>query len=135
MKFTVANVANKDGVKMGTTNLLVNVVDTKAPEFKSAKITKVDAKEITLTFSEAVNIDTNDFVIDLNGVALEVTKADATAKASKEVVLKVTAPADVNLATGTVTVKAKEVEGKVVLNTTDVENNKLVAFKPVTVAR
>ena len=116
MKFTVANVANKDGVKMGTTNLLVNVVDTKAPEFKSAKITKVDAKEITLTFSEAVNIDTNDFVIDLNGVALEVTKADATAKASKEVVLKVTAPADVNLATGTVTVKAKEVEGKVVLN-------------------
>ncbi|MGG3756166.1 S-layer homology domain-containing protein [Bacillus anthracis] len=135
VKFTVANVANKDGVKMGTTNLLVNVVDTKAPEFKSAKITKVDAKEITLTFSEAVNIDTNDFVIDLNGVALEVTKADATAKASKEVVLKVTAPADVNLATGTVTVKAKEVEGKVVLNTTDVENNKLVAFKPVTVAR
>lgn len=50
---------------------------------------------------------------------------------------KVTAPADVNLATGTVTVKAKEVDGKVVLNTKDTSanNNALVAFKPVTVTR
>ncbi|MDM5237849.1 S-layer homology domain-containing protein [Bacillus cereus] len=137
VKFTVANVANKDGVKMGTTNLLLDVVDTKAPEFKSAKITKVDAKEITLTFSEAVNVDATDFVIDLNGVVLTATKADEKAEASKDVVLKVTAPADVNLATGTVTVKAKEVDGKVVLNTKDTSanNNALVAFKPVTVTR
>lgn len=85
VKFTVANVANKDGVKMGTTNLLLDVVDTKAPEFKSAKITKVDAKEITLTFSEAVNVDATDFVIDLNGVVLTATKADEKAEASKDV--------------------------------------------------
>ncbi|PEF33907.1 S-layer homology domain-containing protein [Bacillus wiedmannii] len=137
VKFTVANVANKDGVKMGTTNLLVNVVDTKAPEFKSAKITKVDAKEITLTFSEAVNVDANDFVIDLNGVVLTTTKADVTAEASKDVVLKVTAPTDVNLATGTVTVKAKELENnaKYEFKTTDKAGNALVAFKSVTATR
>lgn len=134
VKFTVANVANKDGVKMGTTNLLVNVVDTKAPEFKSAKITKVDAKEITLTFSEAVNIDTNDFTVDLNGVALTVAKADEKAET---VVLKVTAPADVNLATGTVTVKAKELENnaKYEFKTTDKAGNALAAFKSVTATR
>ncbi|OWT51982.1 S-layer homology domain-containing protein [Bacillus sp. K2I17] len=137
VKFTVANVANKDGVKMGTTNLLVNVVDTKAPEFKSAKITKVDAKEITLTFSEAVNVDANDFVIDLNGVVLTTTKADVTAEASKDVVLKVTAPTDVNLATGTVTVKAKELENnaKYEFKTTDKAGNTLAAFKSVTATR
>ncbi|WP_157349466.1 S-layer homology domain-containing protein [Bacillus sp. EE-W1] len=137
VKFTVANVANKDGVKMGTTNLLVNVVDTKAPEFKSAKITKVDAKEITLTFSEAVNVDANDFVIDLNGVVLTTTKADVTAEASKDVVLKVTAPTDVNLATGTVTVKAKELENnaKYEFKTTDKAGNALAAFKSVTATR
>ncbi|MEK5300122.1 S-layer homology domain-containing protein [Bacillus sp. FSL R10-2201] len=133
VKFTVANVANKDGVKMGTKNLLLNVVDTKAPEFQSAKITKVDAKEITLTFSEAVNVDATDFVIDLNGVALTVAKADD--KAAKEVVLKVTAPTDVNLATGTLTLKAKELKNNDTLNTVDTAANKLVAFKPVTVAR
>ncbi|PEM55555.1 S-layer homology domain-containing protein [Bacillus wiedmannii] len=134
VKFTVANVANKDGVKMGTTNLLVNVVDTKAPEFKSAKITKVDAKEITLTFSEAVNIDTNDFTVDLNGVALTVAKADEKAET---VVLKVTAPADVNLATGTVTVKTKELENnaKYEFKTTDKAGNALAAFKSVTATR
>ena len=137
VKFTVANVANKDGVKMGTTNLLVNVVDTKAPEFKSAKITKVDAKEITLTFSEAVNVDTSDFTVDLNGVALTVAKADEKAEAAKEVVLKVTAPANVNLATGTVTVKAKELENnaKYEFKTTDKAGNALVAFKSVTATR
>ncbi|MEK4095188.1 S-layer homology domain-containing protein [Bacillus sp. FSL E2-0195] len=133
VKFTVANVANKDGVKMGTKNLLLNVVDTKAPEFQSAKITKVDAKEITLTFSEAVNVDATDFVIDLNGVALTVAKADD--KAAKEVVLKVTAPTDVNLATGTLTLKTKEFKDNATLNTVDTAANKLVAFKPVTVAR
>ncbi|MGG1788593.1 S-layer homology domain-containing protein [Bacillus mycoides] len=133
VKFTVANVANKDGVKMGTKNLLLNVVDTKAPEFQSAKITKVDAKEITLTFSEAVNVDATDFVIDLNGVALTVAKADD--KAAKEVVLKVTAPTDVNLATGTLTLKTKELKDNATLNTVDTADNKLVAFKPVTVAR
>ncbi|HFU7089592.1 TPA: S-layer homology domain-containing protein [Bacillus cereus] len=137
VKFTVANVANKDGVKMGTTNLLVNVVDTKAPEFKSAKITKVDAKEITLTFSEAVNVDTTDFTVDLNGVALTVAKADQETEAAKDVVLKVTAPADVNLATGTVTVKAKELENnaKYEFKTTDKAGNALVAFKSVTATR
>ncbi|KWU53053.1 S-layer protein [Bacillus mycoides] len=133
VKFTAANVANKDGVKMGTTNLLLDVKDTKAPEFKAAKITKVDAKEITLTFSEAVNVDATDFAIDLNGVALTVAKADD--KAAKEVVLKVTAPTDVNLATGTVTVKAKELKDNATLNTIDLEGNKLVAFKTVTATR
>jgi hypothetical protein len=118
---------------MGTKNLLLNVVDTKAPEFQSAKITKVDAKEITLTFSEAVNVDATDFVIDLNGVALTVAKADD--KAAKEVVLKVTAPTDVNLATGTLTLKTKELKDNATLNTVDTAANKLVAFKPVTVAR
>ncbi|MCU0094136.1 S-layer homology domain-containing protein [Bacillus sp. OR9] len=137
VKFTVANVANKDGVKMGTANLLLEVKDTKAPEFKSAKITKVDAKEITLTFSEAVNVDTTDFTVDLNGVELTVAKADATAEAAKDVVLKVTAPTDVNLATGTVTVKAKELENnaKYEFKTTDKAENALVAFKPVTATR
>ncbi|HDR4726469.1 S-layer homology domain-containing protein [Bacillus cereus group sp. Sample62] len=137
VKFTVANVANKDGVKMGTANLLLEVKDTKAPEFKSAKITKVDAKEITLTFSEAVNVDTTDFTVDLNGVELTVAKADATAEAAKDVVLKVTAPTDVNLATGTVTVKAKELENnaKYEFKTTDKAENALVAFKSVTATR
>ncbi|WP_346817590.1 S-layer homology domain-containing protein [Bacillus paramobilis] len=137
VKFTVANVANKDGVKMGTANLLLEVQDTKAPEFKSAKITKVDAKEITLTFSEAVKVDTADFTVDLNGVALTVAKADENAEAAKDVVLKVTAPTDVNLATGTVTVKAKELENnaKYEFKTADKAGNALVAFKPVTVTR
>jgi hypothetical protein len=134
VKFTVANVANKDGVKMGTKNLLLNVVDTKAPEFQSAKITKVDAKEITLTFSEAVKVDANDFAIDLNGVALTATADD---KVAKEVVLKVTEPSNINLATGTVTVKAKQGAENAphVFTTADQAGNKLVAFKPVTVAR
>ncbi|PIE94939.1 S-layer protein [Bacillus fungorum] len=137
VKFTVANVANKDGVKMGTANLLLEVKDTKAPEFKSAKITKVDAKEITLTFSEAVNVNTADFTVDLNGVELTVAKADEKAEAAKDVVLKVTAPTDVNLATGTVTVKAKELENnaKYEFKTTDKAENALVAFKPVTATR
>ncbi|WP_270607224.1 S-layer homology domain-containing protein [Bacillus mobilis] len=137
VKFTVANVANKDGVKMGTANLLLEVKDTKAPEFKSAKITKVDAKEITLTFSEAVNVDTTDFTVDLNGVELTVAKANENAEAAKDVVLKVTAPTDVNLATGTVTVKAKELENnaKYQFKTTDKAENALVAFKPVTATR
>ncbi|WP_377866703.1 S-layer homology domain-containing protein [Bacillus sp. R86525] len=134
VKFTVANVANKDGVKMGTKNLLLNVVDTKAPEFQSAKITKVDAKEITLTFSEAVKVDANDFAIDLNGVALTTTADD---KVAKEVVLKVTEPSNINLATGTVTVKAKQGAENAphVFTTADQAGNKLVAFKPVTAAR
>ncbi|MGZ7147372.1 S-layer homology domain-containing protein [Bacillus sp. BC08] len=137
VKFTVSNVANKSGVKMGTTNSLLNVVDTKAPEFKSAKITKVNAKEITLTFSEAVNVNTADFTVDLNGVELTVAKADENAEAAKDVVLKVTAPTDVNLATGTVTVKATELENnaKYEFKTTDKAGNALVAFKPVTVTR
>ncbi|HFJ9403570.1 TPA: S-layer homology domain-containing protein [Bacillus paranthracis] len=137
VKFTVSNVANKSGVKMGTTNSLLNVVDTKAPEFKSAKITKVDAKEITLTFSEAVKVDTADFNVDLNGVALKVAKADENAEAAKDVVLKVTAPTDVNLATGTVTVKATELENnaKYEFKTADKAGNALAAFKPVTVTR
>ncbi|WP_237979627.1 S-layer homology domain-containing protein [Bacillus thuringiensis] len=137
VKFTVANVANKDGVKMGTANLLLEVKDTKAPEFKSAKITKVDAKEITLTFSEAVNVDTTDFTVDLNGVELTVAKANENAEAAKDVVLKVTAPTDVNLATGTVTVKAKELENnaKYEFKTADKAGNALVAFKSVTATR
>lgn len=45
VKFTVANVANASGVKMGTTNLLLEVKDTKAPEFKSAKVTNVEKKK------------------------------------------------------------------------------------------
>jgi hypothetical protein len=134
VKFTVANVANKDGVKMGTKNLLLNVVDTKAPEFQSAKITKVDAKEITLTFSEAVKVDANDFAIDLNGVALKATADD---KVAKEVVLKVTKPTNINLATGTVTVKAKQGAENAphVFTTADEVGNKIVAFKPVTATR
>ncbi|TCW51372.1 S-layer family protein [Bacillus thuringiensis] len=135
--FTVANVESTENVKINNTNLLVTVVDNTAPEFKSAKITKVDDKEITLTFSEAVNVDTTDFTVDLNGVALTVAKADEKAEAVKDVVLKVTAPADVNLATGTVTVKAKELENnaKYEFKTTDKAGNALVAFKSVTATR
>ncbi|EJQ53943.1 hypothetical protein IEQ_00691 [Bacillus cereus BAG6X1-2] len=134
VKFTVANVANKDGVKMGTKNLLLNVVDTKAPEFQSAKITSVDNKEITLTFSEAVKVDTNDFVLDLNGAPLTVA-AKEEGKVAKDVVLKVTS--EVNLGNGTVTVKAKQGAENAphVFTTADQAANKLVAFKPVTVAR
>ena len=40
------------------------------------------------------------------------------------------------LATGTLTLKAKELKANATLNTVDgLANNKLVAFKPVTVAR
>ncbi|MGN5652388.1 S-layer homology domain-containing protein [Bacillus sp. Brlt_9] len=135
--FTVANVESTENVKINNTDLLVTVVDNTAPEFKSAKITKVDAKEITLTFSEAVKVDTADFTVDLNGVALTVAKADEKAEAAKDVVLKVTAPTDVNLATGTVTVKATELENnaKYEFKTADKAGNALVAFKSVTATR
>ncbi|MGO5010093.1 S-layer homology domain-containing protein [Bacillus wiedmannii] len=135
VKFTVANVANASGVKMGTTNLLLDVKDTKAPEFKSAKVTNVEKKEVTLTFSEAVKVDATDFEFDLNGVPF--TVATAPTEASKEVVLELKAKdnTQVNFATGTLTLKAKELKDKETLNTVDTENNKLVAFKPVTVAR
>ncbi|HDR7795468.1 TPA: S-layer homology domain-containing protein [Bacillus luti] len=134
VKFTVANVANKDGVKMGTTNLLLKVEDTKAPEFKSAKITNAGNKEITLTFSEAVKVNTNDFVIDLNGAPLTVAVKEAD-KAAKDVV--VTVEDAVNLGNGTVTVKAKQGTEKVphVFTTADEAGNLLVDFKSVTAAR
>ena len=139
VKFTVANVANASGIKMGTTNLLLDVIDTKAPEFKSAKVTNVGKQEVTLTFSEAVNVDATDFVFDLNGVPFTVTEESANkAKeaASKEVALKLTTTENVNFATGTLTLKAKELKANETLNTVDgLANNKLVAFKPVTVAR
>ncbi|WP_341518474.1 S-layer homology domain-containing protein [Bacillus paramobilis] len=135
VKFTVANVANASGVKMGTTNLLLDVKDTKAPEFKSAKVTNVEKKEVTLTFSEAVKVDATDFEFDLNGVPF--TVATAPTEASKEVVLELKAKdnTQVNFATGTLTLKAKELKDNATLNTVDTENNKLVAFKPVTVTR
>ncbi|KXY32607.1 S-layer protein [Bacillus cereus] len=137
VKFTVANVANASGVKMGTTNLLLDVKDTKAPEFKSAKVTNVEKKEVTLTFSEAVKVDATDFEFDLNGVPFTVAKAPA--EASKEVVLELKAKDDaqVNFATGTLTVKApKGTEAAPhVFKTVDIEGNALVAFKSVTVAR
>ncbi|GAB6445123.1 MULTISPECIES: S-layer homology domain-containing protein [Bacillus] len=131
--FTVANVESTENVKINNTDLLVTVADNTAPEFKSAKITNVDKKEVTLTFSEAVTVDKADFVLDLNGVVL--TVADPKKEASKEVVLTVNEA--VNLGNGTLTVKANEVNGKVVLNTIDTSANKnvLVAFKPVTVTR
>ncbi|MGD6891324.1 S-layer homology domain-containing protein [Bacillus mobilis] len=131
--FTVANVESTENVKINNTDLLVTVADNTAPEFKSAKITNVDKKEVTLTFSEAVTVDKADFVLDLNGVVL--TVADPKKEASKEVVLTVNEA--VNLGNGTLTVKANEVNGKVVLNTTDTSANKnvLVAFKPVTATR
>ncbi|GCF74939.1 S-layer protein [Bacillus cereus] len=139
VKFTVANVANASGVKMGTTNLLLDVIDTKAPEFKSAKVTNVGKQEVTLTFSEAVNVDATDFVFDLNGVPFTVTEESANKakeSASKEVALKLTTTENVNFATGTLTLKAKELKANETLNTVDgLANNKLVAFKPVTVAR
>ncbi|PES90299.1 S-layer protein [Bacillus cereus] len=133
VKFTVANVANKDGVKMGTTNLLLKVEDTKAPVFQSAKITSVDNKEITLTFSEAVKVDTNDFVLDLNGAPLTVAVKED--KVAKDVVLKVTDA--VNLGNGTVTVKAKQGAENTphVFTTADATGNKLVDFKSVTATR
>ncbi|MFE4759525.1 S-layer homology domain-containing protein [Bacillus mycoides] len=135
VKFTVANVANASGVKMGTTNLLLDVIDTKAPEFKSAKVTNVGKQEVTLTFSEAVKVDATDFEFDLNGVPF--TVATAPTEASKEVVLGLKAKNDdnVNFATGTLTLKAKELKNNDTLNTVDTAANKLVAFKPVTVAR
>ncbi|MED1381485.1 S-layer protein [Bacillus mycoides] len=138
VKFTVANVANKDGVKMGTTNLLLDVVDTKAPEFKSAKVTNVEKQEVTLTFSEAVKVDATDLVFDLNGVPFTVAADSATKakdSASKEVVLKLETAENVNFATGTLTLKTKELKDNATLNTVDTAANKLVAFKPVTVAR
>ncbi|WP_242261915.1 S-layer homology domain-containing protein [Bacillus cereus group sp. BfR-BA-01453] len=138
VKFTVANVANKDGVKMGTANLLLEVKDTKAPEFKSAKVSNVEKKEVTLTFSEAVKVDATDLVFDLNGVPFTVAADSAKAAketASKEVVLKLETAENVNFATGTLTLKAKELKDNATLNTVDTENNKLVAFKPVTVTR
>ncbi len=138
VKFTVANVANASGVKMGTTNLLLEVKDTKAPEFKSAKVTNVEKKEVTLTFSEAVKVDATDLVFDLNGVPFTVAADSAKAAketASKEVVLKLETAENVNFATGTLTLKAKELKDNATLNTVDTENNKLVAFKPVTVTR
>ncbi|GLV64971.1 S-layer protein [Bacillus mycoides] len=133
VKFTVANVANKDGVKMGTTNLLLDVVDTKAPEFKSAKVTNVEKQEVTLTFSEAVTVDVTDLVFDLNGVPF--TAAADQATPSKEVVLKLETAQNVNFATGTLTLKAKELKNNETLNTVDTAANKLVAFKSVTAAR
>lgn len=137
VKFTVSNVANASGVKMGTTNLLLDVKDTKAPEFKSAKVSNVEKKEVTLTFSEAVKVDATDFEFDLNGVPFTVAKAPA--EASKEVVLELKAKDDaqVNFATGTLTVKApKGTEAAPhVFKTVDIEGNALVAFKSVTVAR
>ena len=138
VKFTVANVANKDGVRMGTANLLLEVKDTKAPEFKSAKVSNVEKKEVTLTFSEAVKVDATDLVFDLNGVPFTVAADSAKAAketASKEVVLKLETTENVNFATGTLTLKAKELKDNATLNTVDTENNKLVAFKPVTVTR
>lgn len=124
---------------MGTTNLLLDVIDTKAPEFKSAKVTNVGKQEVTLTFSEAVNVDATDFVFDLNGVPFTVTEESANKakeSASKEVALKLTTTENVNFATGTLTLKAKELKANETLNTVDgLANNKLVAFKPVTVAR
>ncbi len=138
VKFTVANVANASGVKMGTTNLLLEVKDTKAPEFKSAKVSNVEKKEVTLTFSEAVKVDATDLVFDLNGVPFTVAADSAKAAketASKEVVLKLETAENVNFATGTLTLKAKELKDNATLNTVDTENNKLVAFKPVTVTR
>ncbi|MGG0153503.1 S-layer homology domain-containing protein [Bacillus mycoides] len=133
VKFTVANVANASGVKMGTTNLLLKVEDTKAPVFQSAKITSVDNKEITLTFSEAVKVDTNDFVLDLNGAPLTVAVKED--KVAKDVVLKVTS--EVNLGNGTVTVKAKQGAENAphVFTTADQAGNKLVDFKSVTAAK
>ncbi|HDR7966981.1 S-layer homology domain-containing protein [Bacillus cereus group sp. MYBK245-2] len=138
VKFTVSNVANASGVKMGTTNLLLDVKDTKAPEFKSAKVSNVEKKEVTLTFSEAVKVDATDLVFDLNGVPFTVAADSAKAAketASKEVVLKLETAENVNFATGTLTLKAKELKDNATLNTVDTENNKLVAFKPVTVTR
>ncbi|MDR4985991.1 S-layer homology domain-containing protein [Bacillus cereus] len=138
VKFTVSNVANASGVKMGTTNLLLDVKDTKAPEFKSAKVTNVEKQEVTLTFSEAVTVDATDLVFDLNGVPFTVAEESAKAAketASKEVVLKLETAENVNFATGTLTLKAKELKDNATLNTVDTENNKLVAFKPVTVTR
>ncbi len=138
VKFTVSNVANASGVKMGTTNLLLDVKDTKAPEFKSAKVSNVEKKEVTLTFSEAVKVDATDLVFDLNGVPFTVAADSLKAAketASKEVVLKLETAENVNFATGTLTLKAKELKDNATLNTVDTENNKLVAFKPVTVTR
>ncbi|CAM4130484.1 MULTISPECIES: S-layer homology domain-containing protein [Bacillus cereus group] len=138
IKFTVANVANKDGVKMGTTNLLLTVEDTKAPEFKSAKIVDAGNKKIALTFSEAVDVKAEDFVLDLNGLKLNTTEAKIEKNGTNEVVLVLNSEKETtSLASGTLTVKANEVNGKVVLNTTDTSDNKnvLVAFKPVTATR
>ena len=131
--FTVANVESTENVKIKDTNLLVEVSDNTAPEFKSAKITNVEKKEVTLTFSEAVTVDQADFVLDLNGVPL--TVAEPKKEASKEVVLTVNEA--VNLGTGTLTVKAKQGTETTpyVFKTADKAGNALVAFKPVTVTR
>ncbi|MGH0942284.1 S-layer homology domain-containing protein [Bacillus mycoides] len=136
VKFTVANVANKDGVKMGTANLLLDVADTKAPEFKSAKIVDAGNKKIALTFSEAVNVNTEDFVLDLNGLELNKTNATMEKNGSQEVVITLKEET-ASLASGTVTVKAKELENKAKyeFKTTDKAGNALVAFKPVTATR
>ncbi|PGZ09627.1 S-layer protein [Bacillus cereus] len=131
--FTVANVESTDNVKIKNTELLVKVLDNTAPVFQSAKITSVDNKEITLTFSEAVKVDTNDFVLDLNGAPLTVAVKED--KVAKDVVLKVTDA--VNLGNGTVTVKAKQGAENTphVFTTADATGNKLVDFKSVTAAR
>ncbi|QWH81919.1 S-layer homology domain-containing protein [Bacillus mycoides] len=131
--FTVANVESTDNVKIKNTELLVKVLDNTAPVFQSAKITSVDNKEITLTFSEAVKVDTNDFVLDLNGAPLTVAVKED--KVAKDVVLKVTS--EVNLGNGTVTVKAKQGAENAphVFTTADQAGNKLVDFKSVTAAK
>ncbi|MDM5192295.1 S-layer homology domain-containing protein [Bacillus hominis] len=132
--FTVANVESTDNVKIKNTELLVKVLDNTAPVFQSAKITSVDNKEITLTFSEAVKVDTNDFVLDLNGAPLTVAVKEE-GKVAKDVVLKVTS--DVNLGNGTVTVQAKQGAENTphVFTTADQAGNKLVDFKSVTAAK
>ncbi|PFC78043.1 S-layer protein [Bacillus cereus] len=131
--FTVANVESTENVMIKDTKLLVEVSDNTAPEFKSAKITNVEKKEVTLTFSEAVTVDQADFVLDLNGVPL--TVAEPKKEASKEVVLTVNEA--VNLGTGTLTVKAKQgtETAPYVFKTTDKAGNALVAFKSVTATR
>ncbi|RWS39139.1 S-layer homology domain-containing protein [Bacillus mycoides] len=132
--FTVANVESTENVKIKDTNLLVEVLDNTAPVFQSAKITSADNKEITLTFSEAVKVDTNDFVLDLNGAPLTVAVKEE-GKVAKDVVLKVTS--DVNLGNGTVTVQAKQGAENTphVFTTADQAGNKLVDFKSVTAAK
>ncbi|GAB6562400.1 S-layer homology domain-containing protein [Bacillus mobilis] len=138
VKFAVANVANKDGVKMGTSNLLLTVKDTKAPEFKSAKIVDAGNKKIALTFSEAVDVNAEDFVLDLNGLELNKTEAKIEKNGTNEVVLVLDSEQEkTSLASGTLTVKAKQGTevAPYVFKTADKAGNALVAFKSVTATR